>query len=99
MSVSRRRQLTLLVRLFGGVAALGLPAAAESLGVEIAARAVAQVLDLVADERGHEAVGFGFGHPLRQLLQPLDVEESTDARADLAALEDGGAFGERLVGA
>src|ERR1051326_3345713 len=94
-SIARRRKLALVVRLFAVVAvasSLGLEAAAERGGVEGVARAVAEVLDLVADERGDEAVGFGARHPLRQLLQLLDGEEATDARADLASLQDGRAL-------
>src|SRR5436309_3317769 len=98
-SISRRRKLALVRRVFVVVAALGLPASAQRRGVEGVARAVAQVLYLVADERGDEAVGFGARHPLRQLFEFLDGEEAADARADLAPLEHGRAFGERLVSA
>src|SRR5437868_6593070 len=56
-SIARRRELALVVRVLVIVMALGLPAAAQAGGVEGVARAVAQVLDLVADERGDEAVG------------------------------------------
>ena len=101
LSVSGGRHLARVVRVFVGVvgAALGLPAAAQGGGVEGVARAVAQVLDLVADEGGDEAVGFRFRHPARQVFEFFGGEEATDARADLAALEHGRAFGERLVGA
>src|SRR5829696_3952678 len=95
--IARRRHLALVVRLRAGVAALGLPAAAQGGRVEGVARAVAQVLDLVADERGDEPVRLGAGHALRQLVQLFGREEAADARADLAPLEEGRALRERLV--
>src|SRR5204863_9683374 len=44
-----------------------------------------------------ESVGFGPRHTRGQLFEFFDGEEAPDARADLAPLQNGRAFGERLV--
>ena len=50
-------------------------------------------------ECGDETIGFGLGHSARHVFKLFDCEIAADARADLAALEDGRAFGKRFVSA
>ncbi len=77
--------------------ALGLPALAQGMSVERVPSPVAQVLDLMLDQRGDQSIRLGASHSVRQIFQLFNRKKATDARADVATLDDGGTLGERFV--
>ncbi len=61
--------------------ALGLPALAQGTSVERVPSPVAQVLDLMLDQRGDQSIRLGASHSVRQIFQLFNRKKATDARA------------------
>src|SRR5690349_15456189 len=79
--------------------ALAFPELPQLFCVELAAGAVAKVYDLVPDARRDEPVCLGPRHALRHLLEFLDFEKASDARSDVAVLDERRSLRHRFVGA
>ncbi len=62
-------------------------------------RAIAQVDHLVPYARSDQAVRFGSRHTFCHLFQLFDLEETTDARTDVAVFDERRSFRHRFVSA
>src|SRR6185503_424422 len=77
--------------------AFALPEFPQSLCVERCACAVAEVYHLVPDASSDEPVRLRSRHALRHLFELFDLEQASDARTNVAALDDCRAFRHRFV--
>src|SRR6185295_16067263 len=78
---------------------LALPVPAQALRIERRARAVAKVYDLMPDASGNQPVGLGAWHSRSHFFQFFDLEETSDASADVAALNERCSFGHCFISA